>query len=237
MRVELQAAYVLHSRPFRETSLIVDVLTPDYGLLSLIAKGVRSNTKTAKLKRAMIQPFQPLLISWIGSGELKNLTDIDTQGLPLVLKNERLYSAFYVNELILKLLRKYDCQSSVYDYYQASLELMISTELLELVLRRFEFTLFEYLGFGINFITDCESGEGINSADNYLYIPQKGFKKSSISQTNQVLVNGGIITDIVNGDYSTEALKTAKYICRKEVASHLGNKPLNSRQLFKQFSL
>src|SRR5207253_3115583 len=105
MRISLQPAFILHHRPFRETSVLLDVFSEEYGLVSLVAKGVR--THRSKLK-ALLQPFVPLLVSWQGKSELMNLVSAEARTTPFQLHGDCLLSGFYLNELLVRLLQKED---------------------------------------------------------------------------------------------------------------------------------
>src|SRR5580693_2734969 len=105
MRILLQQAFILHHRPFRETSLLLDVFTEEHGKISLIAKGVRKHRSTLK---ALLQPFVPLLVSWQGKNELMNLVSVEAKGPPFQLRGDCLLSGLYVNELLVRVLQKQD---------------------------------------------------------------------------------------------------------------------------------
>ena len=113
MRVSLQAAFVIHRRNYRDTSLIVELFTPDYGRISAVARGARSGRSRGGNRAALLQPLTPLLCSWSGRSELKTLTGCEAQGPVFSLQGERLYSALYVNELISRLLHHTRCDAFI----------------------------------------------------------------------------------------------------------------------------
>src|SRR5690242_2048168 len=117
-RVHLQPAYILHYRPYRDTSLLLNVFSQDYGYISAIAQGARSVRSPLK---GLLQPFTPLLLSWSGKTELLRLTGTEAQSLPHYLAGERLVSGIYLNELLLRALHKFDPHPTLYDFYQLSL--------------------------------------------------------------------------------------------------------------------
>ncbi|MCK5361068.1 MAG: DNA repair protein RecO, partial [Gammaproteobacteria bacterium] len=135
MRVQSQQAFLLHSRPFRETSLIIEVFSRQHGRVGLLARGVR-NPKSRK--RALVMPFQPLLLGWSGKGELPLLTDIEAIGPARELLSEQRYVAFYLNELLLKLLHRHDAHESLFDIYNNSLDELYQDVPVQHVLRKFE---------------------------------------------------------------------------------------------------
>src|SRR5690625_3916350 len=83
MRVDLHPAYVLHTRPYRDTSMLVDLFTPEHGRVALVAKGVRTGKSR---RRALLNPFTALLVSFQGRGGLKLLTAVEAQGPGLILQ-------------------------------------------------------------------------------------------------------------------------------------------------------
>jgi DNA repair protein RecO (recombination protein O) len=144
-RVEFAAGFVLHRRPYRDTSLIVDLYTRDYGRLSTFARAARG----PRSRFAPLQPFRPLLLSWSGRGEAPTLTAAEGDGPPPpALLPEYLLSAFYLNELLLKLTVPHDPQRELYLHYEATLARFRAGAPLEEVLRQFETRLLQLLGYG-----------------------------------------------------------------------------------------
>ncbi len=242
MRIELQAAWVLHTRPYRDTSLIADVLTREHGRLSVIAKGVRSakNGKSQKNnQRQRLNPFIPVLLSCQGRSDLKTLTSIETHGLPHFLSGRILFSALYVNELVVRLLPAMDAHPEVFDDYQRVLtELgqcsqhqgVDENHLLEVILRRFEFRFLDQMGYGVNFANEGRSGERIDPESHYLFYPDRGFIKS-----DEQGFPGAQLLSLAEEVYDSPLLRrSAKMITRSALNAALGGKPLKSRELFQQ---
>ena len=243
MRIELQEAYVIHSRPYRDTSLLVDFLTPDYGRISAIVKGVRASTKTAKQRRSLIQPFVPLLVSWGGRSALKTLFHCEAQKPAVLLhkhgitsdrlQGERLFCAMYVNELLMRLLKAEDVSHSLYHLYQQVLSYLAGNDPVDLILRQFEFSLLDELGYGLNFDVDTESGEPIKADCYYRFSADQGFSLFSSAPSGENVFIGTDIIALAQGDSSPQSRAIAKRICRVALGFHLGAKPLKSRELFK----
>jgi DNA repair protein RecO (recombination protein O) len=231
-RVESQPAYILHSRNFRDTSLIIECLTADHGRVSAVLKGVRANSKSAKQRRSSTQPFTALLVSWSGKTELKTITAIETRGMPIPLQGMQLFSALYVNELLSRLLLPAEPHSDVFTLYQWTLNNLLSDPLTDVVLRRFELQLLEYLGYGIDFKLDFSNAEPISSGQVYSYHPERGFTLATGAQSNAVY-RGEDLLAIAEGDFNPLARRSAKRLCREALRVQLGSKPLNSRQLFR----
>lgn len=240
MRIELQSAWVLHTRPYRDTSLIADLLTRDHGRVSVIAKGVRKSGRSQKNnQRQRLNPFIPLLVSCQGRNELKTLTGIETQGHAEFLGGKVLFSALYLNELLIRLLPAMDAHPQVFDHYQQVLRELGQCNqhadvdehnLLECILRRFEFNFLHELGYGIDFRYDCQSGAKISAEHSYNFYPDRGFvlsHKPAISGQHLL----ALAEDVFN---SADVRRTAKYLTRTALQVLLGDKPLKSRELFQQ---
>ena len=232
MRVELQPAYVIHSRPYRDTSLIVDFITPDYGQVSAVVKGVRGSSKTAKLKRGLLRPFMPLLITWAGKSELKNLFDIESTPGLLVFEGMHLFSALYVNELVSRLVKSQEDSADIFLLYQSVLADLYQAPSIELVLRRFELQLLVLLGYGLSLDVDIESGEPVAAQQYYRLIPGQGLLQQSLPSPSMDVFVGKELLAISRGEFTTDNLASAKRLCRMALAYYLGGKPLKSRELF-----
>ena len=163
-RADFACGYVLHQRPYRDTSLIVELYTREYGRLSAFARAARG----PRTRFSGLQAFRPLLLSWAGRGEAPTLTAAEGDGPPPpALAPERLFSAFYLNELLLKLTVPHDPQPELYAHYAATLARLRAGDALETVLRQFEKRLLELLGYGTEF--SCEVDGRAVMADAYYY--------------------------------------------------------------------
>ena len=158
-RIALQPAYVLHRRPFQNTSLLVDFFTYDYGLVRAVAKGAR---REKSRYRALLQLFQPLLVSVTGKGEVKTLTAVESNVSAINLRGERLFSGLYINELLSRLLQNQEEHTALYGSYQETLVALQGEQSIEPLLRRFELKLLAGLGYAINLTADWETNLPIN---------------------------------------------------------------------------
>jgi len=170
-RVQLAPAYILHHRPYRDTSRILEVLTREHGRLSLFARGVRG--PKAKLA-SVLQPFQLLLVSWTGRGDAGHLTAAETAGHGAPVPAACLMAAFYLNELLLKLTTRHDPLPGLFDDYQVTLEALRAAEPLEPRLRVFEKRLLESLGYGLELAFQAQSGGPIEPGGYYHFKPAQG---------------------------------------------------------------
>lgn len=230
MRVDLQPAYILHTRPYRDTSLLIDFLTPDFGRITAVARGVRKN-KTPK--RQLLNPFSRLLICWQGKTDMKLLTSFESDNHFLTLAANHLYSGFYLNELLVRLLPEMDNHNGLYFAYQQSLDALQCGEPIEPLLRAFEFRLLAELGYGVDFTLDAHSECAIQTNDLYQCHIQQGFVRAAADSTDSFLFKGEWLLAIAAGDYSDSATRlAAKHLARRMLKPLLGSRPLNSRQLF-----
>jgi DNA repair protein RecO (recombination protein O) len=166
-RVVLARGYVLHQRPFRDSSLIVEALTRDFGRLTLFAHAARG----PRSRFGALQPFRALLLSWSGRGEAPSLSAAENAGPILTLPPARLMSAFYLNELLLKLLTRHDPHPQLFDQYEATLAQLCAEAAIEAPLRGFEARLLEYIGYGLNLAAEASSGEPVRSEARYHFRP------------------------------------------------------------------
>lgn len=223
-RVLLQPAYVLHRRPYRETSFIVEMFTAEHGRLSLLAKGVR---KAKSSTQGLLQPFVPLLISFSGKTELMTLTAVETRGEIRALQGDSLFAGFYLNELIINLLQKWDTHPQLFFRYEATVrELQVSLQ--QKYLRAFEKCLLEELGYGVLNKTDVFLPEKF-----YRFIPEQGFVVSDMSIDSAQTFSGKNLLSIAKEEWDDEVvLQAAKRLMRSILLPLLGAKQIYSRQLF-----
>lgn len=226
----VQSAYVLHSRPYRETSLLVDFLIAEEGRLSTVARGVQGKRSS---KRQLLQPFTLLAIDWSGSGELKTLISLEEQAPRLPLIGDALYAGLYLNELLVKLLRTQDSVGTLFDVYEHALQKLALQAPIEPVLRRFERQLLDELGFGIPF----PRWEINDSVQYYFYSPGGEFIAQSAEQLDashrarcfSVAELSAIAADKFD---HTDCARAGKRLMRLALAPLLGGRELKSRALF-----
>lgn len=185
-RVQLTPGYVLHQRPYRDTSLIVEVFARDHGRMTTFARGARGQrgVKRSGVGRfAGLQCFQPLLLSWQGRGDAPALTGAEADGRPVSLPAAHWISACYLNELLLKLTAQHDPQPGLFALYERTLRQLAGCTAAEPVLRAFEKQLLELLGFGLEFALDAGSGEPVSEAARYRFDPGDGMHREAGAST------------------------------------------------------
>src|SRR3990167_1545961 len=144
-RISFQPAFVLHRRSYRETSFLVELFTPDHGRLTVTARGVRQAKSPSQ---GLLQPFTPLIVSWSGKGELMTLAQVDAHGEVRRLRGDALFAGFYLNELLMALLQKWDAHQRLFKVYDEALCALQELPLNQRALREFEKILLEELGYG-----------------------------------------------------------------------------------------
>ncbi len=229
--VTREPVYLLHSRHYRETSLLIDVFSLNYGVLRLVVKGALRPSNPLK---GLLQLFQPLLISWQGRSELKNLTDVEFVHSMPALKGDYLYSGLYLNELIVRLVHPNDPSPEVFSAYVDVMGSLVEGRPLETILRIFEFRMLADLGAFPSFTEDAGSGQSINSRAYYYWEPEQGFietyKQSPYTQKN--IYSGAELAALSEIDFSRKGtLFAAKRLCRLMIEYLLDGRSLKSREL------
>ncbi len=247
---KFQPAFVLHTRPYRESSLLVDFFVANYGRVSVVARGAQKSKST----RSLFQPFLPVQITWLGKSDLKTLAKIEGSGLAIRLSGLQVYLGFYLNELLVRLLQYGDTQVDLFStYIQCLRGLSEHPESQELFLRQFEINLLKSLGYDIDFNYCSTTRQAINPDERYFFTPLQGFQpvagalsKNNIAESNiaesnvaesnmaESVIEGREIMALQNKNYSARSLKLLKHILRLQLQALLGDRPLNSRLLYQQ---
>jgi DNA repair protein recO len=230
VQTELQRGFVLHRRPYGETSLLVDLFTEESGRLSVVAKGARAKRSAWK---SALQPFTPLLLRWSGKSSLKTLTKAEAAAITLPLQQTALYSGFYVNELVTRVIEPETANPQLFQHYLQCLTGLATEPNIESCLRSFEFNLLRILGYGVDFLHCVGSGEAVEASMTYRYREEKGFIASLVKDNRTFY--GRDLMAFNSLDFSDESVRqAAKRFTRMALKPYLGNKPLKSRELFTQ---
>ena len=233
MRISLQPAYVLHSRPYRDSSLLLEVLTAEYGRISLVARGARRRSRGGAAG-ALLQPFIPLLLTYSGRSEMKNLTATEAAGQALPLRGERMFSGLYLNELLVRLLHRHDPHPRLFAAYGLALAELGRAQGMDEVLRRFEFMLLEELGYGFGLDVDSATGESVQAGHWYHFHPDRGLvARGPAADPEQPAFSGSDLLAMARGQFGGGTRLAAKRLSRLVLSSYLGEAPLRSRDLFR----
>jgi DNA repair protein RecO (recombination protein O) len=221
----------LHQRPYRETSALLEVFAEDYGRVGLVARGVRS----AKSKqRGELQALRPLRLSWHIRGELGTLSGVEADGHVDRLQGTALYSAFYLNELLMRLLARHDPHPQLYRSYRDSLQRLARDVDIEPVLRIFEKRLLEDIGYGLLLDHEVQQGEALEASGYYDYHLESGPVRVADAQAPGFVFRGSSLLALAEERLDTaQARQDAKRLIRSALNLYLGNKPLKSRELFR----
>ncbi|MGR8980226.1 MAG: DNA repair protein RecO [Gammaproteobacteria bacterium] len=223
--VYLQPAFILQHRNYRESSLLVDAFTRDFGRISLLAKGVR---KPKSRSRGLLQPFIPLAVSFTGKAELKTLTCVEIVPPYAVLNGLALYCGFYVNELAVCFLHKYDPHPEVFAQYAECLSQLASGMPIEPVLRNFEINLIDRIGYGLQLEYDAVNRKPVEPSKNYHFDIEQGPLEADDGD-----YSGKTLQAISSRDFTDPAvLNQAKALIRRVLDVYLQGKPLKSRAVF-----
>jgi DNA repair protein RecO (recombination protein O) len=224
-RIQLTPGYILHHRPYRDTSRIFEVVTRDHGRLSLFARGVRG--PKAKLA-SILQPFQMLLFSWTGRGEAAQLTGAESAQASPPLPPSCLMAAFYLNELLMKLTTRHDPLPFLFDTYHTALEGLRQGAPLEPELRVFEKRLLEALGYGLDLGAEARTGKRIEPGEYYHFRPEQGLV-ATVADAAGALAGHSLI-GLANEHLSGEReLDDAKRLLQAALAQCLEGRPLATR--------
>ena len=229
-RIDQQPGFVLHSYPYRETSLIVEVFSRDHGRIGLVAKGAR---RPMSQLRGVLMAFQPLLIDWSGGGEMKTLVRAEWQGGQPLLGGQALLCAYYLNELLMRLLPREDPHPVLFRAYGDALRALAAGDGQEVILRRFELALLQELGYGLQLDSDAD-GAPVRPELRYAYIIERGaVPLDEFGIDDPSVVAGRVLVDMARGDFrEPETLAGAKALMRRLIQHYLGGQVLQSRRVF-----
>lgn len=229
-RVDQQPGFVLHSYPYRETSLIVEVFSRDFGRIGLVAKGAR---RPMSQLRGVLMAFQPLLIDWSGGGEMKTLVRAEWLGGQPLLGGQALLCAYYANELLMRLMPREDSHPELHRAYGEALRALAANESQEVVLRRFELALLQELGYGLCLDADAD-GVPVQLDGHYAYIIERGaVSLDEYCVDDPSVVSGKTLLDMACGDFrDAETLAQSKALMRRLIQHYLGGQVLQSRRVF-----
>jgi len=231
-RQDAQPAFVLHHYPFRETSLVIETFTRDFGRVALMARGAR---RPKSALRGVLLAFQPLLIGWSGKSELRTLHKAEWQGGYLPLKGLSLICGFYLNELLLKLLPRDDPHDRLFETYQETLVALAGDGSHAEILRRFEKSLLRELGYALTLDLDVDSGQPVAAERRYVYIIERGpVACNGAAQRNEVELSGQTLIDMQSDVYTSNVTQQqSKALMRMLINHYLGNQVLHTRSLLR----
>jgi DNA repair protein RecO (recombination protein O) len=231
-RVHLQPAYVLHHRPYRDTSRILELFTRDQGRVSLFAHGARgARAKSASLM-PILQPFNRVLVSWSGRGEAGQLTAAEFDGAFATMPPDQLVNGYYLNELLLKLFARHDGHADVFSLYDATIDLLKSSGEAARALRIFEKRLLDALGYGLVLDRDAISHAPVEPDRMYHYRLEQGAVGALDVAEGTLVFPGSSLLALAREEFATaSALADARRLLRAALDRCLDGRELKSRQV------
>jgi DNA repair protein RecO (recombination protein O) len=231
VHTELHPAYVLHRRRYRETSLMLECLSAEHGRVGIVARGA---LRARKRGGDSMQPFQKYKIAWFGRSDLHTLTKLEPAANVLKLTGERLFSGFYVNELVMRLTGRHDPNSDLFTIYEQTLQSLARDAVpIEPVLRRFEKRLLDACGYGLQLAVEAENGAEIEASREYHYVVEEGPMRAHDGGRGVTVDGETLLALAANGELHEPQLQQAKKLMRFVLHHYIGDRPLASRALFR----
>jgi DNA repair protein RecO (recombination protein O) len=228
-RIAEQPAFVLHSYPYRETSLVLDVFSRDHGRVALVAKGAK---RPHSALRGVLQTFQPLGLSWTGKGEVRTLTQAEWVGGMLPLAGDALLCGFYVNELLVKFCAREDAHPALFNHYVLTLSRLAHGEPALHALRSFERVLLRETGYAMA-LNRTITRQPVLADQKYVFDPERGVRDASDDVPSQwPVISGQTLLDMEKDEYSRpQTAAQSKTLMRFLLNVYLGGTPLATRQI------
>ena len=230
--VQLERGFVLHQRPYLNTSQLLDCLTEHHGVVALVAQGSR---RPSSGRRAVLQPFAPLYLSWVRRTSLGRLTHVEAVCPAAGLSGDALFAGFYANELLLRLMARGDPNEAVYSCYSRCLADLAAASAAARTVRLFELRFLQALGYGIGLEYDAETGEPIRADECYRFQPEHGFSLHS-GPVDAADTYGGreLISLREERLDDRHSLRAAKRLLRRALDVYLGERPLRTRLILEE---
>ena len=218
---------MLHQRPYRDSSQLLECMTASHGRMGLVARGSR---RAGRGQRALLQPFAPLKLSWVRRGDLGRLTHVEAEGPSHALEGQRLLAGFYANELLLRLTARGDPNPDVFSCYSRCLAQLGGTQSVARTLRVFELELLRALGYGLELDGESTTGEPLRADLNYVYELEQGFRRAEPHDEDEDRYPGRDLVALRDLTFDDDAsLRTAQRLLGRALKAHLGERPLKSR--------
>ncbi len=234
MRVNFDPSVILHHRPFRETSLLLETFSREHGRLGVVARGARCSKRN---QRALLQPGRPLLLSWSLRGELATLTGAEAGGDAWPLAGDALFAMFYLNELLLRLLGRQDAQPDLFDDYVTALRALAEGPLAP-ALRLFETKLLQATGYALELGLEADGVTPVQAGRRYAYTVERGARRLAEDESppeGAVAVRGATLQGLRSGALADDAARgEAKVLLQTALSRYTGPRPLNTPALLRE---
>lgn len=226
----MQPAWLLHARPYRETSQIAELFSRDFGRVAVVMRGVRGTRRAGNAPRQ----FVPLLVGWSGRAAMKSMRGHDANGPAPQLRGETLLAGLYLNELLLRVLKPLDAHEALFELYGRTLHALQEGDALAASLRCFEKALLVEIGYGVSFSHAADDGRPLQPGVRYAVQPDLGFVSTAAVPgiRPEETLSGQELLRIDRDDYSRAATRDgARRLFRRLLEPHLGGYPLQSSRL------
>ncbi len=236
MRIQLQPAYLLHRRPYRDSSDLLELLTLEHGRIGAVARGLGRKRSGGALA-SILQPFRPIFVSLSGKGELLTLTAAEAGGAVDGLRADPLFSGFYLNELLLRTLQRHDPHPQVFAAYaEAVAGLAEGPERggLARCLRRFEFALIEDLGYAVDFMNLADGSGPIDPERSYQLVPGEGIFEMQRAMPRASTYSGKELSAVAAGRLDDVSASVLRRLAQELLADHVGSEPLRSPEVYRK---
>ena len=228
-RVQLESGFVLHQRAYLNTSQLIECLTEHHGVIGLVAQGSRRRSSG---RRAVLQPFSPLRLSWTRRTDLGRLTGVEAAGPALGLQGDNLFAGFYVNELVLRLMARGDANEAAYSCYSRCLADLATASVTARTVRLFELRLLQALGYGIELEHDVDTGNPIHPDGHYRFQLEHGFSPCSEPGAAADTYGGSELISLREERLEdAQSLRAAKRLLTQSLKVYLGERPLRTRSI------
>lgn len=236
MRIQLQPAYLLHRRPYRDSSDLLELLTLEYGRVGAVARGMGRRRSGGALA-SILQPFRPLFVSLTGKGELLSLTAAEPGGAVEGLQGDTLFSGFYLNELLLRTLLRHDPHPQIFAAYASAVGHLAEDPgraAMARSLRRFEFALIDDLGYAVDF-THLADGSGvIDPQRSYHLVPGEGLFATQRSGRGASTYSGKDLCALAAGEFDDIPPAVLRRLAQELLADHVGSEPLRTPEVYRK---
>lgn len=227
-RIDHQPGFVLHSYPWRETSLIVESFTREFGRVAVVARGAKRPTSQF---RGLLSPFNPIALSWSGRNEIKTLVRTEWLGGMQPLRGDALLAAFYANELLVRLLARGDPHPKTFGSYVKLLQSLAEKTRHDTALRRFEIDLLHDIGYALP-LARCTEGQLIEETAQYVFSGGHGARRLESAAGDTGTISGRTLLAMAARDFDHPVVASeSKVLLRQVIRFHLDGKPLNTRRI------
>lgn len=231
MRVDGEPVYILHQRPYRETSNLVELFSLNHGRIGAVARGARRQSKKGSNP---LLPFQSYIASWSGRGELMTITQLEPEAGIITLQGERLYCALYINELLMRLLHHHDPHENLFRKYGGILRQIEAVDDIQLPLRLFECELLTELGYGMVLDHDIQDNSDIETGVAYDYITDAGPRRLGSAAASGIVIRGECLLALAHGNPEPGMQNEIRSLMRAAIDARLDGRPLHSRQMMQR---